>query len=96
MKMYRLVLGSNLIEEHEIVKVTDSSVTRISKWGTKVNERKISNFVSWHETPEQAIGAFQKQLEMEIGVLKNRLEYKQATLNDFLVKYSDFNNITKS
>lgn len=96
MKMYRLVLGSNLIEEHEIVKITNSSVTRISKWRTKVNERKISNFVSWHETPDQAIEAFQKQLEMEILALKNRMEYKQAALNDFLVKYSDHNNITKS
>lgn len=78
MKMYRRCFDN--IKELEVIKTTDKMVTFINSVGREMKELKESNFVTWHETKEEAHDKIISDIKYKIEHLSKQIEYNKKML----------------
>lgn len=88
MIMYRTLNYSNKIEEIEVIKTTDKTVTYL-RGGREDRENKVSSYHCWHKTKEDAINHLKKQYLSELSYAEEKLLHAKQKLEELLIRYSD-------
>lgn len=86
MIMYKTYKWSNKIEEIDVIKYTDKTVTYL-RGRREDRENKVSSYHCWHETKEDAINHLKKQYLSEVSYAEERLLNSKKKLEELIKLY---------